>query len=249
MKQPITLSLVNKIKIYIGSTLLLISMVISALIVGPLILICFACPFHVRYYIAYVWIKWVMWIVNVCCGIRFTVEGLENIKAIPTAIVLSKHQSAWETLALRVILPRQTTLLKRSLLQIPVWGWALSLLKPIAIDRTQQRAALKMLIQQGTVCLNEGLWVVVFPEGTRTAPGETKKFNAGGAILAEKSGYPVIPIAHNAGQYWARNSFLKYPGMITVRIGPVIESQGKKAAEINSLASAWIAAEMLELEA
>lgn len=181
------------------------------------------------------------------CGLGYEVEGLEHIKDLDAAIVLSKHQSAWETLALRHILPPQTTLLKRSLLWMPLWGWALATLRPIAIDRENQRAALRKLLDEGTACLHDGLWVVTFPEGTRTAPMEEKKFGAGGAMLAQKSGYPVIPIALNAGEFWPRYSFLKYPGTIKVRIGPVIDSQGRKAADINGEAEAWIRQAMKDI--
>jgi 1-acyl-sn-glycerol-3-phosphate acyltransferase len=188
-----------------------------------------------------------LWLAKVVCGVKYEVEGLENIKGINAAVVLCKHQSAWETIALRSFLPTQTALLKRSLLWLPLWGWALATLKPIAIDRTQQRAALRMLIKKGTEYLKEGIWVVVFPEGTRTAPGEVKKFNAGGAMLAEKSGYPVIPIALNSGHCWPRYSFLKYPGTIKVKIGPVIATEGRKAQDINAEAEQWIIAAMQEM--
>jgi len=237
----------SKIKLYLGSTVLFLSMMLSTLIFGPLVLLCSAFPFSVRYKIANLWVKFVLLIARVFCGVRHEVEGLEHIKDIQTAIVLSKHQSAWETIALRLILPTQTALLKQSLLRLPVWGWALATLKPIAIDRKNQRAALKTLLKQGKACLNEGIWVVVFPEGTRTAPGEVKKFNAGGAILAEKSGYPVIPVAHNSGHCWPRYSFLKYPGTISVKIGPAIDTKGRKAADINAEAAEWIAQAMKDL--
>lgn len=181
------------------------------------------------------------------CGLRYEIEGLEHIKNIPTAIVLCKHQSAWETIALRKILPMQSNLLKKSLLKIPFWGWAMASLKPIAINRNNQRAALAQLLKQGQERLAEGFWVIVFPEGTRTAPGETKKFNAGGALLAEKTGYPVIPMAHNAGRFWARYSFLKYPGVIKVKIGPAIPTAGRKAKEINQEAETWINQAMQDL--
>ena len=141
----------------------------------------------------------------------------------------------------------QTTVLKRSLTQIPIGGWALSILKPIAIDRDKPRQALNTIIKQGTERLKEGLVVVIFPEGTRAAPGENKKFNVGGAILAHHSGYTVIPLAHNAGEFWPRYSFLKYPGIISVKIGPAIQSTGKKAKEINSEAETWIAQAMQEI--
>lgn len=244
MTQPNTSYQGSKIKLYLGSTVLFVSMMLSTLIFGPLVLLCSAFPFSVRYKIAKLWVQFVLSIARIFCGVRHEVEGLEHIKDIQTAIVLSKHQSAWETIALRLILPTQTALLKQSLLRLPVWGWALATLKPIAIDRENQRAALKTLLKQGKACLNEGIWVVVFPEGTRTAPGEVKKFNAGGAILAEKSGYPVIPVAHNSGHCWPRYSFLKYPGTITVKIGPVIDTKGRKAADINAEAAEWIAQAM-----
>lgn len=216
-------------------------------IFSPLVIACIIFPFSVRYKIANAWVYSILWLAKIVCGVKYEVEGLENIKGIQAAVVLCKHQSAWETIALRSILPTQTALLKRSLLWLPLWGWSLATLKPIAIDRTQQRAALRMLIQKGTEYLQEGIWVVVFPEGTRTAPGEVKKFNAGGAMLAEKSGYPVIPIALNSGHCWPRYSFLKYPGTITVKIGPVIATEGRKAQDINAEAEQWIVAAMQDM--
>lgn len=236
------------LKIYFGSSVLLAWMTVSTFIFGPMVLLCAAMPFSVRYGIATTWVRLAIAVARIFCGVRYQVEGLENIQGIPAAIVLCKHQSAWETIALRLFLPPQTALLKESLVKIPVWGWALAKLKPIAIDRSNQRAALKALLKQGKACLDEGLWVVVFPEGTRTAPGETKKFNAGGALLAEKTGYPVIPVAHNAGHCWSRNSFLKYPGMITVKIGAPIQTQGRKAADINQQAADWINQAMAALD-
>lgn len=235
-------------KVYLGSTLLLTWMTLTTFIFGPLVLLCGGMPFSVRYALANTWVRMAIWMARICCGVHYQIQGLDNIKDTPVAIVLSKHQSAWETIALRLFLPPQTALLKESLVKIPVWGWALAQLRPIAIDRSNQRAALKALLKQGRECLDDGLWVVVFPEGTRAAPGENKKFNAGGAILAEKTGYPVIPIAHNAGHCWGRNSFLKYPGMITVKIGPPITTQGRKAADINQEAADWIAEAMVELD-
>ncbi len=238
----------TNLAVYLGSSVLLAWMTVSTFIFGPLVLLCGAMPFSVRYNIATTWVRLAIGAARVFCGVRYHVEGLENSQGIPAAIVLCKHQSAWETIALRLFLPPQTALLKESLVKIPVWGWALAKLKPIAIDRSNPRAALKALLKQGKACLAEGLWVVVFPEGTRTAPGETKKFNAGGALLAEKTGYPVIPIAHNAGHCWSRNSFLKYPGLITVKIGPPIATQGRKAADINQEAADWIHQAMAGLE-
>ena len=162
-------------------------------------------------------------------------------------IFLSNHQSAWETLALRYILPPHSVVIKRELLLFPIWGWALLTLKSIVINRKNQRASLRSLLEQGTGYLKEGLSVLIFPEGTRAEAREMLKFNVGGAMLAHKTGYPVIPVAHNAGDYWPRYSFFKYPGVIKVKIGPVIESKGRKVADINSEAESWIAQAIKEL--
>lgn len=237
----------NKLKLYPGSAILFGGMVLSLFIITPSILIGLAFPFSVRYKIAGVWVRFVLWLAEVFCGLRYEVEGMENIDAAQPSIILSKHQSAWETIAFRHFLPMHSVLLKRSLLWLPVWGWAMAALKPIAIDRSNQRAALRTLLEWGKIYLDQGLWVLVFPEGTRTAPGEVKKFNAGGAMLAQQTGCPVVPVAHNAGVYWPRYSFLKYPGTIKVKIGPKIESKGRKAHDINAEAEAWIARAMKDM--
>jgi len=234
-------------KVYFGSTLLFLGMTLSLFVICPLVVLAIVLPFRIRYRIAGLWVKSVLWLAKVCCGIDYQVEGMEHIDPSRTSIVLSKHQSAWETLAYREFLPMHSVLLKQSLLWLPIWGWAMAMLKPIAIDRKNQRAALRKLLDKGGESLKSGLWVLIFPEGTRTAPGESKKFSAGGALLAQQSGYPVVPIAHNAGVYWPRYSFLKYPGTIKVKIGPPIESKGRKAAEINAEAEAWISDAMKEI--
>lgn len=236
-------------RVYLGSTVFFIYIILSFTTIGILILMSILLPFSVRYWLSKQWVATLLWAAKVFCGITYQVEGLENLPKDRAAIVLSKHQSAWETVAFRLFLPMHTALLKRSLLWIPIGGWALATLRPIAIDRENQREALKILMDQGSAALNDGLWVLVFPEGTRTAPGENKKFSAGGAMLAHKTGYPVIPLAHNAGEVWPRYSFLKYPGVIKVKIGPAIETEGKKAKEINEQAETWIAQAMTEITA
>ncbi|MDD4914239.1 MAG: lysophospholipid acyltransferase family protein [Methylococcales bacterium] len=247
MTQPHTSSRQADFSVYLGSTLFFIYIVFSTLIIGPLILASVVLPFSIRYKLADFWINCLLFMLKLCCGLSYEIEGLENIPATGAAIVLSKHQSAWETLALRKFIKPQTTVLKKSLLQIPFGGWALATLKPIAIDRQNQKEALRMLIDQGIERLQEGLFVVVFPEGTRVAPGAYRKFNAGGAMLAQKSGYPVLPLAHNAGEFWPRNSFLKFPGVIKVRIGPLIDTKDKKSRDINAEAENWINQAMREL--
>jgi 1-acyl-sn-glycerol-3-phosphate acyltransferase len=163
---------------------------------------------------------------------------------VDTAIILSKHQSTWETLALHSFTPLVHWVFKRELMYIPIFGWALALTDPIAINRGAGRVAIRQLVEEGTKKLNSGKWLLLFPEGTRAAPGTTNKYKIGGALLAEKSGYPVIPIAHNAGEFWPRHSFIKWPGTISVVIGPVIETKGLSADEINEKVSRWIESTM-----
>ena len=159
-----------------------------------------------------------------------------------------KHQSAWETIALRALLPpRQTWVLKRELLWIPIFGWALAMARPIAIDRKSGRAAARKLIAEGTDRLERGHCVILFPEGTRVAPGHRGKYHIGGALLAAASGYPVVPIAHNAGVFWARRSIRKYPGTIQVVIGPPIPTEGLSAAQITRRVEQWIEKTVAEL--
>ncbi len=237
-------------KNYLGSTLLFIGIFSTATVAGILILLTTPLPFNIRYQISRAWCALVMWMGKIFCGVLYEIEGLENLNTEQTAIVLCNHQSAWETLALRYLLPpTQSVLLKRSLTWFPIWGWALSTLKPIAIDRKKQRTALRTLLKEGKRYLNQGLWVVVFPEGTRTAAGEVRQFSAGGAMLAQQTGHPVIPVAHNAGDFWPRYSFFKYPGVIKVKIGPVIDCKGRKAPDINADAENWIRQTLKNMQA
>ncbi len=242
-----TLSSENRPKNYFGSTLLFISIFLTATCVGIILFLLFWIPFEWRYKIARFWCWLVIKMSAFFCGLRYEVEGLENINSQNTAIIFSNHQSAWETLALRIFLPTQTTVLKKELLYLPLWGWALLLLKSIVIDRKNQRGALKSLLEQGSKYLNEGLWVLIFPEGTRAGAREVLPFNIGGAMLAQKTGFPVVPIVHNAGDFWPRYSFLKYAGTIKIKIGQPIETQGRKATEINAQVEEWIRQNMATL--
>ncbi len=181
-----------------------------------------------------------LWALKHLCGLDYRVQGIEHLPTQP-AVVLCKHQSAWETIALRAFLPmQQSWVLKQELTKIPFFGWALARFKPIPIDRSAGRREITKLIREGTMLLDAGRLVIVFPEGTRVAPGMRHSYGVGGALLAERSGRPVVPIAHNAGVFWGRRSLLKRPGMIDVVIGPAIETQGRKATEINALTEAWI---------
>ena len=192
------------------------------------------------------WVPIMMWVIRHVLGIRYRVIGRENLPAT-ASVVLSKHQSAWETIALQQILPPLCYVLKRELLRVPFFGWGLASIPGIAIDRAAGKDAMSQVVEQGRARLKEGLWVVVFPEGTRVAPGTTRRYKPGGAILAKRAGVPVVPIAHNAGEFWKRNAFIKRPGEIVVSIGPVITVNGEKAEAVNERAEAWIEAEMRRL--
>ena len=196
-----------------------------------------------RYRIISSWSRLIIWSATWICGIRYRVVGAENIPAEP-AIILAKHESAWETLALQVVFPPQVWLLKRELLWIPFFGWGLAMLSPIAIDRSDGRRALRQTVEQGRDRLARGFCIVVFPEGTRSAPGTRGTYQAGGAWLAMQTGAPIVPVAHNAGDCWPRNSFLKRPGLVTISIGaPMRPHEGEKAAELTQRVADWIESE------
>ena len=227
--------------IVIRSVLFLVGQVTSTLVFAPLSLLTFALPYHMRYHFITQWSRFNLWWLKVTCGIHSTVSGREHIPK-GNAIILCKHQSAWETLALTRIFPPQVWVIKRELLWIPFFGWGLAMLEPIAIDRKSGRKAVRQLVEQGRRRLDQGRWVVVFPEGTRVAPGQKKRYGIGGGVLAEQSGYPVVPVAHNAGEHWPRRGFLKYPGTIQVVIGPAIETRDRSPEQITAAAETWIEA-------
>jgi len=219
----------------------------SVTIFSLLTLFSFPVPPIPRFRFISQWARFGLWWLKVTCRIGFQVEGQENLPPGP-AIVLCKHQSSWETLATQVIFPAHVWVLKRELLWLPFFGWGLALTQPIAIDRGSIRKGLKQIVEQGRQRLQTGRWVVVFPEGTRMAPRQHGRFGVGGAYLASETGYPVVPVAHNAGRYWPRRGFIKQPGTIRVMIGPVIDSRGRKPDEINQSAEEWIKSAMAMLE-
>ena len=228
------------------SSLFLLALVVLTPPYAVLAALTFPLPRHVRYRIISGWSRIVLRLARWICGIRWRVEGAEHLPHRP-AVILSKHQSAWETIAFQEIFPQQVYLLKRELLWIPFFGWGLALMSPIAIDRSRGRTALRRLARKGKERLEQGFWVVVFPEGTRVAPGQRRKYQVGGAWLAATSGAPVVPVAHNAGLVWPRNGFFKRPGLVTVRIGPAIDAGGRDAATINAIAEEWIEAQQKTL--
>jgi len=174
------------------------------------------------------------------CGLSYRIQGEENLPS-STCIVLCKHQSVWETIALRALLPPEHTwVLKRELLWAPFLGWALAAYRPITIDRGNTYRSIQKLLRQGKYWLDKGNWIVIFPEGTRVASRKRQDYNRGGAILAQKTGYPVLPIAHNAGVFWLRRDLKKYPGEITLVIGKLLDPAGLSSTEINRYVEEWI---------
>lgn len=230
------------------SVLFNIVMIGSVLVYAPLSLLTFPFPPLTRYRFISRWGRFQTWLLGALCGLGYQIEGREHLPRHGTAIVLAKHQSTWETFAFQGIFPPQVWVLKHELLWLPLFGWALKLLDPIAIDRGSGRKAVQQIIDQGRQRLESGRWVVVFPEGTRMAPGHHRRFGIGGAALAAASSHPVVPVAHNAGHFWPRRGLLKKPGTIRVVIGPVIDSRGKTAEQINAQAEAWMLEAMARIE-
>jgi 1-acyl-sn-glycerol-3-phosphate acyltransferase len=228
------------------SLLFSLAMILSTVVTALVLVALLPAPFAWRSRAAGIYAGFVIGALKVLCGIGYRVEGRENIPP-GAAIIFAKHQSTWETYALQLIFPAQTWVLKRELMWVPFFGWGLAALKPVAIDRKAGRKAVMQIIEQGKNRLAEGIWITIFPEGTRIAPGQHKRWGIGGAVLAENSGAPVVPVAHNAGEFWARRAFIKRPGTVRVIIGPPIETKGRTAAEINQQAEDWMRRTMAEI--
>ena len=211
-----------------------------------LTILTFPLPAITRYKFISLWAKAMLFWLKVSCKIVFKVNGLENIPKKPF-MILSKHQSAWETLAFQKVFPPQVWVLKKELLWIPFFGWGLAMTSPIAINRKAGKRALEQMLKQGIDRINRGFCIVVFPEGTRIKPKEIGKYHIGGAWLAKKAKINIIPVAHNAGYFWPKNSFIKKPGEIIVSIGSSINTSTITAKEATKIAKEWIELEMLEI--
>ena len=207
-------------------------MMVSACLFGAAMALCFWLPYRAQFAIARFWARILLWMLERLCGLKYVVEGRERIPP-GNHIVMSNHTSAWETIVQFLIFPPQVWVLKRELLWIPFVGWGLKLLRPIAINRGEGHRAVNQVIEQGKARLADGLWVIIFPEGTRVVAGETRKYGASGALLAIASGKCLVPLSHNAGNFWPRRGFVKKAGTIRVIIGEPIESKGKNARVLN----------------
>jgi 1-acyl-sn-glycerol-3-phosphate acyltransferase len=224
---------------WLGSVLFTLVLFVSVPIYGTVALLTAPLPRRSTYAVAVAWVDSMFWLLRVLCRLDYRVEGREHL---PTrnGIVLLKHSSAWETLAQIRIFPKQTWVLKRELMWVPILGWVLWLLNPIAIDRRGGGAAVQQVLDQGHARLTEGFWVMIFPEGTRMPVGETRRYGMSGALLAAAEGLPVIPVTHNAGYFWPRRGWLKKPGTIRLVIGPSIATRGVEPRVVNEQAQRWI---------
>ena len=231
---------------YIRATLFLAFMWLSIPFATALFLLLYPIHYQSRSKIIAVWSKVCLSVLTFFCGLKFEISGLENIPQKP-CIIFCKHQSTWETMALQLYFTPQVWILKKELLWVPFFGWTLASMKSIAIDRSSGKKALKQIVEQGKQRLDEGTWVVIFPEGTRTLPGKKPNYKIGGAMLAKQSGYDVLPIAHNAGEFWPKGQYIKKSGTIKMVIGPVIKSSELKTKEINQQAEEWIESTLSEI--
>lgn len=229
--------------IYLRSLLFALGQWLTVPLFSIAALLAFPFSLPTRYRIVSLWAKAMTHWLRITCKLDYRVLGAEHIPAEPV-VILSKHQSAWETIAFQKILPPHVWVLKRELLLLPFFGWGLSMLKPVAIDRNAGKKALKQVVEQGRARLADGMSVLVFPEGTRTPPGQKGHYQIGGAWLATHAHAKVLPVAHNAGEFWGKNGFIKRPGTITVMIGEPIDPEGMKADELNRWVEAWIEDQM-----
>ncbi|MEN8131029.1 MAG: lysophospholipid acyltransferase family protein [Pseudomonadota bacterium] len=229
--------------LYLRSSAFYVGFFLSTIIYSLFGIMAYALPFRKRHGIITNWADVNLWWLAWVCKLHYRVEGLENLPDRPS-VVMSNHQSTWETLALKKFFPSMSWVVKRELLWIPFFGWGLAATQPIAINRGSGQRAVEQLIRQARQRLGNGRWIMIFPEGTRVAPGKKKRYKLGGAIIASKIQVPVIPVAHNAGLFWRRRQFVKYPGTITVSIGPAVEPDGKSPAQINKEVKGWIEARL-----
>ena len=214
---------------------------------AAIILLSFWAPFDFHWRVTVGWCRLAMWGARVICGIRIVVEGRENLPEAPSVIMI-KHTSTMETLWQVTAFPRTTWVLKREILLAPLVGWAIGLaLRPIAIDRSGGASAVKQVIAQGRQKLAEGTWVTIFPEGTRMAPGETRRYGISGAALARDAQVPIVPVAHNAGDLWTRRSFFKHPGTVRFCIGPPVDATAQDPKETNLIVQEWVEGKMREI--
>lgn len=226
--------------------LFLRSLIFSIFSLTTMLLFSFVCvasllfPLYYRWKIIRAWLIMLLWALKKVCKIDYVVDGLEHISATGAGIIMCKHQSTFETFLLPILFKEPAIILKRELLWIPFFGWGLAASKPIAINRQDRGTAMQQIIAKGRACLQAGRWIMIFPEGTRVPYGQIGHYRLGGARLAVATGYPIIPVAHNAGKFWPRRKFIKIPGTVHMVIGPPIVANERTPEEVLTETKLWI---------
>jgi 1-acyl-sn-glycerol-3-phosphate acyltransferase len=233
-------SFLHQINLFIRSLIFSIVMAVGIMLFSFLCILAIPFPFRFRYAMIAGFTGLLITLLKKICHIDYHVRGLENIPTDRNGIVLSKHQSTWETFYLPTVFNQTAVIMKRELLWIPFFGWGASIINPIAINRSKKSTAMEQIIKKGKICLEAGRWILMFPEGTRIPYGKVGQYKAGGVRLAVATGYPVIPVAHNAGRFWPKRSFIKKPGTVQMVIGPLIETQHKTAEQVLTEVKTWI---------
>ena len=211
------------------------------------VIACSMLPFERRYALVRVWSGVLLTVLKWTCRLDYRIEGAEHLPA-GNHIALWKHSSSWETIAMALVFPRQVWVLKRELTWIPAVGWGIRQMHAIAIDRKSVHSAVSQVVAQGRERLAEGDWIMIFPEGTRMPPGQTRRYGVSGALLAAETGKFLVPVAHDAGRYWPRRGWRKRPGTIRLVIGPPVSAAGRDPREVNQEVQAWIESTLARLE-
>lgn len=237
----------STLNLFIRSTIFSIYMIVSICIYSTAVILAAVLPLRYRWYLIQQYLRQNLWVLEKVCHIRHVVEGKENIPKHRVGIIMSKHQSTWETFFLAARFYEPAVIVKRELLWVPFFGWGMSLSQPIGINRQDKSSAMQQIITKGKKALEAGRWILVFPEGTRVPYGVAGHYKIGGARLATATGYPVLPVAHNAGKFWQRRKFIKQPGTVRVVFGPLIETTGRKPEDVIAETKDWIESTMQHL--
>jgi 1-acyl-sn-glycerol-3-phosphate acyltransferase len=242
------LMIIREINLFLRSLLFVIFSSVGIALYSFMCLAALIVPLRYRHALIRSFLFAAIYFLKKVCYVDYHVEGLENIPKDRVGIILSKHQSTWETFFLPLIFHDPAVIVKRELLWVPFFGWGLAVADPISINRKAKASAMQQIITKGRKCLKEGRWVLVFPEGTRVPAGVIGHYKMGGARLATATGYPVIPVAHNAGRCWPKRKFIKRPGTVRVVIGPLIETEGRTAEEVLELTKRWTEKTMVRID-
>lgn len=231
----------------LGSALFYVGYFLSLFCLGvPLVVLAIPLPLRQRFTLLNIYNRSILLWLRITCNLEYRIEGQENLPAT-TFVIAANHQSEWETIFLHLVRPPICTVLKQELLKIPVFGWGLRLVKPIPLDRSQPTKMLRKVLKVGGERLQEGISILIFPQGTRVAPGKRKAFSKSAALLACNAGLPLVAVAHNAGEHWNPRSWIKMSGTLTVRISQPIATQGRSAEEVTAEAQHWVEQQLAEI--